>query len=250
MNHKRQWHRRVIIDEKTPKGEVQRNNLVSCCRKGLFWGLTFFWLLSAACSGTESLPLDSPGFLQPSAESTPTASAATAPTPEPLSVAAMEHLAKKHYAQGHELLAQYNYLGALRQFDEAIRLAPLYGEAYLSRAGAYFEFGLESSSRESYLKAVEDVAVVIQLDPDNSAAFLLRGDARSMLGQLESAIEDYSEVIRLEPENSTPYQNRSIIHRDLCHGTEALEDAEKAVETEPALFDLIAFTEAELARTC
>jgi len=112
------------------------------------------------------------------------------------------------------------------------------------------EFGLESSSRESYLKAVEDVAVVIQLNPDNSAAFLLRGDARSMLGQLESAIEDYSEVIRLEPENSTPYQNRSIIHRDLCHGTEALEDAEKAVETEPALFDLIAFTEAELARTC
>ena len=66
--------------------------------------------------------------------------------------------------------AQNNYEGAIRDFDEALKLEPKDVLTLVARAQAYF-------GKAEYDKAVADCAEAIRLDPTEARAFVSRGTA-------------------------------------------------------------------------
>ena len=79
---------------------------------------------------------------------------------------------------------------ALQDYETAIRLDPLYANAYVSRGVIYH-------LRGDYLRAIEDYDEALRLEPDNALAYANRGGALEQLDHLEAAISDFRTAYRL-----------------------------------------------------
>lgn len=95
-----------------------------------------------------------------------------------------------------------------------------------------------------YQKALDSFGKVIELSPDNVAAYYYRGKANNILAvqtttkissnnrekMLKAAIEDYTKAIELNAEDVKLYQNRAIAYRDLgiLNGTSGTPNYDKA----------------------
>jgi len=64
----------------------------------------------------------------------------------------------------------------------------------------------------------------IALDPENAAAYLLRGRAQHLAGRLDRAVADLTDAIRLNPQDPEAYYQRANAYRAL--GQTALKDAD------------------------
>ena len=53
---------------------------------------------------------------------------------------------------------------------------------------------------------------------------MVRGKAKSALGDKEGAIADYNQAIRLNPDNAKAYKNRGHAYRKLGENQQALRD--------------------------
>lgn len=98
-----------------------------------------------------------------------------------------------------------------------------------------------------YEKAKESFGKVIQLTPDNVAAYYYRGKANNILAvetdanfstsnrekMLNAAIADYTKAIELNAEDVKLYQNRAIAYRDLgiLRGTTGTANYDKSIAT-------------------
>jgi tetratricopeptide (TPR) repeat protein len=121
---------------------------------------------------------------------------------------------------------------ALRQYDEAIRLAPRDSAAVLARADlllhlgryaqaragydraltlglaradqffGYFGRGYASIFTGDYNAAIRDMNAALAAQPGMINAVVWRGYARERMGQRELALEDYEAALRLSPKNS------------------------------------------------
>ena len=70
----------------------------------------------------------------------------------------------KHDSAGVKLQTQGDFLGAIEEFNEAIRLDPGNSNAYTNRGFAYNQLGM-------YQRAIEDLDDAIRLDPDRAEAY-------------------------------------------------------------------------------
>ena len=78
---------------------------------------------------------------------------------------------------------------------------------------AYNKRGDCHTRQGSNLRALEDYAKAIELDPTNSRAYKNRGEIYENLGQLDRALEAYDEAVRIDPKFSGTYFNRGDIFR-------------------------------------
>lgn len=118
-------------------------------------------------------------------------------------------------------------------WDEAIRIDPTDGQAYLLRGDVY-----ERAGRQE--EALADFAQATALEPDNRSfrkhrAELLnrRAIERKKKGDLDGAIADYSEAIRLLPDSAGIHRNRAktyIVQKDY---ERAFADLDKAYALAP-----------------
>jgi tetratricopeptide (TPR) repeat protein len=90
-----------------------------------------------------------------------------------------------------------DYEGAIKDYDEAIRLDPKYVNAYNNR-------GIAKKDLKDYEGAIKDYDEAIRIDPKYMRAYDNRGDAKKDLKDYEGAIKDYLQAIEL----SSIYKNK------------------------------------------
>ena len=115
--------------------------------------------------------------------------------------------AASYCSDGEAKLISGDYVGAIADFDAAIRLNPSYVEAYRYRRRAWYFL-------KHHFSAIADCDTAIRLKPDNAYTYTTSGLAKAGLGQYNAAIRDYDTAIRLDP-NYTYIYGRGHAKADL-----------------------------------
>lgn len=136
--------------------------------------------------------------------------------------------ARSSFYQGLAAQQKREYLDAVKNYDEAIRLKPDLAEAYNNRGAAKDELGRHE-------EALSDCDESIRLKPDSAEAYNNRGTAKAALGRYEEALSDYDESIRLRPDSANAYNNRGTAKAALGRHEEALSDYDVSIRLKPDL---------------
>lgn len=110
-----------------------------------------------------------------------------------------------------------DYLGALTEYTEAIRIDPSNALAVCCRGVAYYRLGDKKEAMRDYTNA-------ISIDPKLAIAYYRRGFLHYLAQDYPSAIADYNKSIELQPDFALAYSNRGYAYRDLYGEQEALLD--------------------------
>jgi tetratricopeptide (TPR) repeat protein len=132
-----------------------------------------------------------------------------------------DDLAQAYQLRGKARAISGDNLGALPDYSEAIRLRPVYPEAFYNRGTALNEL-------RRYDEAVADFTRAIAQRPGYANAHLNRGNAHIHSGRLPEAIADYEAAIRLDPNMREAWNNRGVAHRRLGNVSEADRDQAEA----------------------
>ncbi|WP_165188226.1 tetratricopeptide repeat protein [Caulobacter soli] len=106
--------------------------------------------------------------------------------------------ARTYVNRGVLHLRQRDFDGAVSDFDEASKIDPALGEAYVNRGAAYV-----GSSRygEGLVQIDQGLALGVK---DPQKAYFNRGIAHENLGDVTAAYRDYSKAAELDPEWDAP----------------------------------------------
>src|SRR5688572_27743570 len=83
--------------------------------------------------------------------------------------------------RGNKLLGEEKFDQAIKEYDEAIRLAPTFGRAYLGR-------GIVKGAKAEWKKAVADFDEAVRLEPEAPEGYYNRGFCRLRMDQPDQAI--------------------------------------------------------------
>jgi tetratricopeptide (TPR) repeat protein len=115
-----------------------------------------------------------------------------------------------------------DYVGAIDDYTQAVRLAP---DDYV----AWYNLGLARWNLRQNAEAIEDYTEAIRLKPDYAKAFYNRAIVRGALRDFQGEIDDYTETIRLDPNYHQAYNNRAATYIDLKQYDLAIMDANQAI---------------------
>lgn len=110
---------------------------------------------------------------------------------------------------------------AIKDLDEAIRLAPDLSEAFNNRGVAY-------QQKRDFARALADYDQAARLEPKSHTAVMNRGNVRSMLGEYEAAIIDYELALDLKPLNPWALLNMAMARKELGQFDKALAHLDHA----------------------
>lgn len=94
--------------------------------------------------------------------------------------------------------------GAIRDYDEALKISPNDVALHFGRGAAYFYKG-------NLKAALEDFDEACKLAPSNADAVELRGSARAALQDFAGAMRDFEDATRLKPNDSALWSTRASI---------------------------------------
>jgi tetratricopeptide (TPR) repeat protein len=97
----------------------------------------------------------------------------------------------------------------------------------------WFNKGKEDISRNELKAAIEDYTKIIELNPMDTQAYMLRGLTKYKLKKYKEAIKDYNKAIELNPSDAGVYNNRGAAKSDLLFYNEAIEDYNTAIKLNP-----------------
>ena len=165
-----------------------------------------------------------------------------------------------HLRRGNEYAAQKKFAEANLEYTSALRLDPNYGEAEVALASAYHELGdyghaaaslaraadllpddvdlqLRTGSMRLLARSYEDAKGaadrVLQKQPANTVALLLRANALAGLTDVDSAVKQIEQAIALEPGRAELYTNLGSIQSAGHHREEAEAAFKRAIEIAP-----------------
>lgn len=95
-------------------------------------------------------------------------------------------------------------LGAMKYFSENLKNNPNDPQCYIDRANSYL-------SARSWDWAVNDYAMALDLDPDNSETWLSKGIALLNAGKMEDACHDFMKAFSLGNKRATEYISKHCI---------------------------------------
>ncbi len=96
-----------------------------------------------------------------------------------------------------------DYVSAIDNFNNIIRIKPYLSEPYFFR-------GLAKMNLDDYEGAIADYTQAIDLNPNYFYAYMYRGIAYHNLRKFKEAMRDYNEAITLDPSDAYVYANRGI----------------------------------------
>jgi tetratricopeptide (TPR) repeat protein len=134
-----------------------------------------------------------------------------------------------YYKRGLSKFYIKDFKGAIKDFDEILKINPLDSDVLLKRGSLKAEIG-------NHEKAIIDYTKSINIYP-TFLAFESRGISQTELGDYSSAIEDFSKAIEIDPYNSDTYYNRGFTRYYMKEYTLAIEDFTKAIEINPSRHD-------------
>ena len=132
-------------------------------------------------------------------------------------------------------LAMYghgDYSGAIRSFDEMIRVDPNCITAYNNR-------GRAKLANKDQTGAMADFSTAIQIEPNFAAPHVNRGLVYFRQGRYDEAALDYDRAIRIEPTLAAAYANRSILNMWRFRDADSRRDYLKAIELNPGFRALL-----------
>ena len=158
----------------------------------------------------------------------PSATLTSAPTPIELEHIAppAQCLAKAHgaYVEGIALDRQSKHAKAIEKMDEVIRLDPQCAVAYSSRGFAALHIGRNEEALRDYNEAIR----LAPEAGDLYNSLYNRGGVYSDLGQYQLAIQDYNEAIRLYPGQAWLYDARARTYERIGDEQKAKADIDQA----------------------
>ena len=134
--------------------------------------------------------------------------------------------AEDYYNRGNEKYQTGDYVGAIADFDQVIRLEPNNSIHYSNRGNAYYRQG-------EYQQAITDFDQAIRLNPNDADFYAGRGIAYSTKGEYQQAIADFDQAIHLEPNNAGFYCNRGIANLRNEYNMRAIADYDQAIHLAP-----------------
>ena len=134
--------------------------------------------------------------------------------------------AETYFYSGLAKHALGDHAGAIKDYDDAIRLRPEFPEAFNNRGNAKLALG-------DHTGAIKDYDAAIRLRSDYPEAFYNRGTAKRYLGDHTGAIGDYDAAIRLRPEYPEAFNNRGIAKCAFDDHAGAIKDYDAAIRLRP-----------------
>lgn len=131
-----------------------------------------------------------------------------------------------HNNIGLALAEERRFDEAIANYNEAIRILPVYYSAYNNRGLAYDAAG-------QYQQAIESYNQAIRIRPDDFAAYVNRGNTYTSMEQYQSAIQDFNTAIRLQPGCIQAYSNIGNIYIKLGQYQSAIENFNTAIRQKP-----------------
>ena len=131
---------------------------------------------------------------------------------------------KKYLKNGELKEDKFNFKGALKEYNKAIKINPKYAEAYYKRGCVTYRSLYDNAG------AIKDFSKAIKLNPQFAAAYDYRGHMKIELKDINGGIEDFSRSIELNPKSGGSYYARACAKEDLGNIEGAVEDLRIADE--------------------
>ncbi len=150
-----------------------------------------------------------------------------------------------------------DFQGALNDVEKLIEIDPNSAENYMYRGGIKQELGDIQGYVNDLHKAIEinpkDVGIrgniavfyfqrnewenaakeysgIINVDPNNAGAYLMRGNCQSQMGNKQVALKDYAQVVKLEPSKPFGYLLQGRTFAEMGQMDKAKEELERAAQ--------------------
>lgn len=132
------------------------------------------------------------------------------------------YLSEPYFFRGLAKLNLDDYEGAIQDYTKAIELNPNYFHAYMYRGVAW-------NSLRKYEEALKDYAQAIALDPTAAYVYANRGITEAEMGNYEAAEKDYSKALQIDNKLIAAYLNRAIVREKLDNTDGAMADCNSAI---------------------
>jgi tetratricopeptide (TPR) repeat protein len=119
-----------------------------------------------------------------------------------------------------------DFLGAIGNFNEAIRLNPNDAQSYNIRGDVWDELGISQ-------RALADYDEAIRIDPNNPAVFHDRAVLWQRKGALDKAIVDLDRAIRFSFADANLYCDRGLVWYQKGRHDRAIADFDRAIKLDP-----------------
>jgi tetratricopeptide (TPR) repeat protein len=120
-----------------------------------------------------------------------------------------------------------DFLGAIGNFDEAIRLNPDDAQSYNIRGNVWDELGI-------FERALADYDEAIRIDPNDPAVYHDRAILWQRKGALDKALVDLDRAIRFSFDDANLYCDRGLIWYQKGRHGRAIADFDRAIKLDPA----------------
>jgi len=130
--------------------------------------------------------------------------------------------------KGNNLSKLGDYDGAIKAYDEAVKLDPTRTIAWNKKGIALYELGKYDDAMQAYDEA-------IKVDPEDSDAWYYKGLALLELRKFEEAIQAYDEAIRVDPKDAFSWCDKSVALGYLGKYDEALQCVNEAIQLDPKI---------------
>ena len=98
-----------------------------------------------------------------------------------------------YYNKGNSNVALKDHEEAIKAFDRAIEIDPMYATAYYSRGNS------KALLKKDHNGAIEDYNKAIAIDPRDAYAYKNRGNSRTAIKDYQGALKDFDKAIELNP---------------------------------------------------
>jgi protein O-mannosyl-transferase len=133
---------------------------------------------------------------------------------------------KAYWVRGNFRKQDGNMQGALKDFNQVIRLQSNFPDVFHNRGLIYEGAGELRAAFDDYNRA-------IGIDPDFAYPYCSRGNIYAYIGDTLAAMRDYTKAIELNPRFALAYSNRGYISALLGDLDSAMRDLNEAVKLNP-----------------
>jgi tetratricopeptide (TPR) repeat protein len=120
-----------------------------------------------------------------------------------------------------------DFLGAIGNFDEAVRLNPNDAQSYDIRGNVWDELGIVE-------RALADYDESIRINPNNPAVFHDRAILWQRSGALDKALVDLNSAIRFTLADANIYCDRGLVWYQKGRYDRAITDFDRAIKLDPS----------------
>lgn len=146
-----------------------------------------------------------------------------------------------YFKRGNTYKAMKDYNHAVEDYKKALELDPNYEEVIKTlqemlaahnhaEINAAFERGQKFYKNKDFDNAIKEFERIIELDPNNVAAYNNRAYVYASKNDYTHAVDDYSRVIELDPKNAVAYNDRGYVNYMMHNYDLAIADYDKALQ--------------------